>query len=111
MIRMEKLERLIQDESGTLYRSDGTKLHPRQTTPKGKICTLVVQNNTGISIAVNEMATRDSALIPVGATAYVASDFSVDTQYVRKNYLEGKEKEMICSVYSLQFYYLSLFDD
>jgi len=102
---MEKLERLIQGRAGRLYQTNGTELHRGRSIPIGKICTLVVQNNTSISIAIDEMATRDSVLIPVEATAYIASDFSGDTQHVRRSNLKGEEK--MYSVYALQFYYVS----
>ena len=102
---MEKLERLTQDESGLLHRADGKKLRPEFAYPKGKIKTIVLANPSSddISSVINEMTERKSAFIPEGANAYVTSDFSGDTQHLRKSDLEGHGK--FYSVYAIQFYY------
>jgi len=100
---MNKLEKLTQDEDGTLHRADGRVLSPEYAIPKGKIRTLVEANPADISRVINEMTERKSLFIPEGANAYVSSDFSGDTQHLRKSDLEGHEK--FYSVFAVQFYY------
>ena len=101
---MDKLEKLTQDEFGTLHRSDSRVLRPEYAFLRGKISTLVVANPCfDISSVIDEMATMNSASIPSGANAYVASDFSGDTQHLRKN---GDGHEKLYSVFAVQFYYV-----
>jgi len=101
---MNKLEKLTQNESGTLHRADGSILSPQYAIHKGKIRPLVVANPCiDISNVIDEMTKEKSVFIPPGANAYVASDFSGDTQHLRKSNLEGDEK-FYC-VYAIQFYY------
>ncbi|HLC81384.1 MAG TPA: hypothetical protein VJH68_01890 [Candidatus Nanoarchaeia archaeon] len=105
---MNKLERLMQDEDGTLYRDDGDLLSKDDAILVGKITTLVVANPCiDISRMIDEMTERKSVFIPEGANAYVASDFSGDTQHLRKSDLEGHEK--FYSVFAVQFYYACKF--
>ena len=107
---MNKLEKLTQDESGRLYRANGKVLSPEDAIHKGKIRTLVVANPClDISNAIDEMTERKSFFIPEGANAYAASDFSGDTQHLRKSDLEGREK-FYC-VFAVQFYYASEYLD
>ncbi len=102
---MDKLEKLTQDDSGRLYQDDGIKLCPRYAIPKGKIRTLVVPNPClDISNVIDEMAERKSVFIPEDANSYAVSDFSGDTQHLRKSDLEGNEK--FYSVFAIQFYYV-----
>ena len=101
---MNKLEKLTQDEDGMLHRADGRVLSPEYAIPKGKIIPLVVANPCfDISSVIDEMTERKSILIPETANSYVASDFSGDTQHLRKSDLEGHEK--FYSVFAIQFYY------
>jgi len=101
---MEKLEKLTRDELGRLYRADGGMIWIGHLTPKGKIKPLVVKNPClDIADVIDEMARRDALFIPQGANAYLASDFSPDTQHARQD-PEGK-KEMF-SVYAIQFYFV-----
>jgi len=103
---MNRLEKLTQNEDGRLYQADGMVLTPERTIPKGKIRTLVVANPClDISNVIDEMTERNSAFVPEGANAYVASDFSGDTQHLRKSDL-GKS-ERLYSVFAVQFYYTS----
>src|SRR3989344_5834114 len=99
---MNKLERLMQDEDGTLYRDDGDLLSKDDAILVGKITTLVVANPCiDISRMIDEMTERKSVFIPKDANAYVASDFSGDTQHLRK--IGGYEKWY--AVFAVQFYY------
>ncbi|MBI2672935.1 hypothetical protein HYX19_01625 [Candidatus Woesearchaeota archaeon] len=101
---MNRLEKLTQDEDGILHRADGRVLSPEYAIPKGKIRPLVIANPCfDISSVINEMTERKSVFIPCGANAYVASDFSGDTQHLRKSDLEGHER--FYSVFAVQFYY------
>ena len=102
---MEKLERLTQNESGLLHRADGQAIRHGYAIPVGKIGTIVVANPClDISRVIDEMTERNSVCIPKGANAYVASDFSGDTQHLRKSDLEGHER--FYSVFAFQFYYV-----
>ena len=49
------------------------------------------------------MSDKKSNFIPEDANAYVTSDFSPETQHLKK-YDSGKEK--FYSVYAIQFYYV-----
>ena len=101
---MDKLEKLTQDETGRLHRADGKLIRLGYAVPIGKIGTIVVANPClDISNVIDEMAERNSVCVPKGANAYVSSDFSGDTQHLRKSDLEGHEK--FYSVYAVQFYY------
>ncbi len=101
---MNKLEKLTQNEDGTLHRADGTVLNLEYAIPRGKIRPLVVVNPVvDISSVIDKMTERKSVFIPEGANAYVVSDFSGDTQHLRKSDLEGHEK--FYSVFAIQFYY------
>ena len=101
---MKKLEQLTKDESGQLFRANKTPVRAKFLLHKGKIKTIVVPNPSHcISLIFDEMAERDSAFIPKGANAYVASKFNGDTQHVRKSEESG---EKIYSVYGIQFYYV-----
>ena len=98
---MDGLEKLTQGEDGAFYQADGRALSPEYVIPKGKIKTLVVENPCiDISSIIDEMAARKSVFVPKGANAYVASDFSGDTQHVRKSGLHEKGY----SVFAVQFY-------
>lgn len=102
---MDKLEKLIQDEGGRLYRKDNTLIRQGYAFPRGKITTLVVANPCiDISSVIDEMVERKSLFIPKDANSYLASDFSGDTQHLRKSNLEGDEKSY--SVFAVQFYYV-----
>ena len=102
---MDKLEKLTQEESGVFHRANGDILSPRFTIPVGKIRAIVVANPClDVSEEINKMTKRKSILIPRLANAYVASDFSGDTQHLRKSDLEGHEK-FYC-VFAVQFYYV-----
>ena len=92
---MEKLERLVQDEGRYLYKKDNTFAEGMMV---GKIMALPIENFVEIDSVVDEWAKNDSAMIPKGANAYVASDFNAGTQF-EKN---GK----IYSCYALQFYWI-----
>lgn len=101
---MDKLEKLTQDESGTLHRADGKVIRLGYAVPIGKIGTIVVANPClDISNVINKMAERNSVCVPKGANAYVASDFSGDTQHLRKDPNDPRH-ESIYSVYAVQFY-------
>ncbi len=97
---MTKLEQLTNDTMGFLYKADKTRLEEGEMTRvlrAGKPLPILVKNPClDISSVLDEMAEQDSALIPDGANAYVASDFNPDTQHIR----EGKAY----SVYAVQFY-------
>lgn len=102
---MEKLERLTQDKYGLLHLAGGRVLNPEFVARKGKIKTLVVADSSSddISKVINEMTEKEPALIPKGANSYVTSDFSGETQHLRKIDSEGHEK--VYSVYAIQFYF------
>ena len=101
---MNKLERLAQDEDGILRQANGKVLSPEYAVPKGKIRTLVIANPClDISKAIDKMTERKSVLIPNGANAYVTSDFSGETQHIRKSDSEKNGKNY--SVFAVQFYY------
>ena len=96
---MEKLQKLIQDELGGLFRTDGNVVSEDHVARVGKLKTLVIQHPcVDISTVLDEMAQRNSLFIPKNAHAYVASDFNGDTQYIRG--------EKALSVYAVQFYHL-----
>ena len=100
---MDKLEKLMQEESGKLHRADGRALSQKYVIPQGKIRTFVVANPClDVSKFIDKMAEGDSFYIPEGANAYVASDFDGSTQHLRGSTLEGKEK-LYC-VFAVQFY-------
>jgi len=102
---MEKLEKLTQDETGRLHRANGDWIRPGYAVPIGKMGTIVVANPClDISKFINEMLERNSVVIPREANAYVVSDFSGDTQHLRKSDLEGHEE--FYAVYAFQFYYM-----
>ena len=97
---MEKLQRLIQEETGSLCTKDRTQIFGWYEKSLGKIQTLVVQNPClDINRVINELAEQDSLFIPHGANAYVASDFNGSTNHIRE---DGKQ----WSVYAIQFYRL-----
>jgi hypothetical protein len=100
---MGKLEKLIQDSDGSLRDSDSNLISPDDLSRMGKMITLVVVNPSDVHSEIEKMAKRDSVAIPPGSNAYVASDFSGDTQHIRK---DEKGNEKMCSVYAVQFYYL-----
>src|SRR3990167_5632677 len=88
---MERLEKLTQDEDGMLYRENGEIVKRSYAMLMGKIRPLVVSHPCmDISKIIDEMAEKDSVSIPKGANAYITSDFSGDTQHLRR--LDGKEK-------------------
>lgn len=88
-----------------LSRADGRRLIPVDMVPVGKICTLVVANPClDISNEIDKLTEGNSFIIPKGANAYVASDFSGDTQHIRKSDSGGREK-LYC-VFAVQFYYM-----
>ena len=94
---MEKLQQLIQDESGHLKNQDGTAL--RYETRVGPLTTITVKHPVlDISSIVDDLADKNSAIIPRGANAYVASDFNCDTQFIKE--------DKAYSVYALQFYHI-----
>nr|MBA4405632.1 hypothetical protein [Nanoarchaeum sp.] len=100
---MEKLERLIQTESGRLHRWGNKIIAQRNVLLVGKITTLAVPSPClDISEYMDELAHRDSAFIPTLANAYVASDFSCDTQHIRE--LKGLGVKKIYSIFAIQFY-------
>jgi hypothetical protein len=102
---MNKLEKLTQEESGRLHRADGQEIRMGYALPVGKIRAIVVANPCfDISQVIDKMVERNSACIPKEANAYVASDFSGDTQHLRKSNSGGDEK--FYSVFALQFYYV-----
>ena len=102
---MNRLEKLTQDESGRLHRADGPAIGQGYAIPVGKIGTIIVAIPClDISLVIDEMTERNSVCIPKGANAYVASDFSGDTQHLRKSDLKGHEK--FYSVFAFQFYYV-----
>jgi hypothetical protein len=109
---MVKLERLTQDEDGTLhfYNKDGKEPSWVQRTffePAGKIRTLVVRNPClDISREIEKMAESNSLSIPKMAEYYTASEFSGDTQHVRKNEITGEEGMYL--VYAVQFYWANI---
>jgi hypothetical protein len=107
-MKMRELEKLSQDESGRLYRANGVVLHPEFAFPEGKIKTLVIANPClDISDEINKMVETNSAFIPKRANAYISSDFSGDTQHLRKANLEGQQK-FYC-VFAVQFYCIPSF--
>ncbi|MBI2110552.1 hypothetical protein HYT51_02120 [Candidatus Woesearchaeota archaeon] len=104
-LKMKRLEKLTQDEDGTLHQADGRTISPERIILKGKIRTLVVANPClDISNVIDEMTERNSVFVPEGVHAYVASDFSGDTQHLRKSDLE-MNKKFYC-VFAVQFCYI-----
>ena len=97
---MKNLEQLAQDDGGFPYKADETSGRAGERSGAllvGKPITIVVKNSClDIRHVLDEMAERDSTLIPDVANAYVASDFNCDTQHLRR----GKAY----SVYAIQFY-------
>lgn len=71
---MEKLERLVQN--GNDLSHSGSEYVIERVRSIGKIITITVQHPGEISDTIDEMAGRDSVLIPKYANAYVASDFN-----------------------------------
>lgn len=105
---MDKLEKLIQDESGALYRPDGRLIENEDIHPVGKIKTIIEANPCiDVSQIIDKRAEEFPSFVPYNANSYVASDFNPDTQHIRKSNLEGGEK--FYSVYAIQFYYVHLF--
>lgn len=103
---MRCLEKLTQDEFGTIHRGNGEQLPHLYVLPVGKIRTLVVANPVlDISDSIHALAENYPSSIPLEANAYVASDFSGDTQHLRKSTLEGNEK-FYC-VFAVQFYFIN----
>ena len=101
---MKKLEKLTQNKLGQLFLADGREIHDENIFRSGKIKTLVVEHPClEISNVINEMFDKKSGFIPKEANAYVASDFSAETQHLKKDNL-GNEK--FYSVYAIQFYYV-----
>lgn len=103
-IKMNELERLTQTDEGRFYRGN-IEVDRRNVYHVGRITTLTVPSPClDISEFMRELANRDSAFIPTQATAYVASDFSGDTQHVRESGEGGVKR--VYSVYAIQFYYV-----
>jgi hypothetical protein len=98
---MEKLEKLTQYEDGSLRGANGKLVSSDEISRRGKMIALVVVSPQNIDSEIEKMAQRGSIVIPKDANAYVASDFSGDTQHIRKND-SGQEK--MYSVYAVQFY-------
>jgi hypothetical protein len=99
---MQKLEKLIQNKEGALFRSDNSRILKDELSLRGKIRSLVIENPCfEISDEIDFMAERGSMFIPEDANAYVASDFSGDTQHLRKS---ENDVEKFYSVYAVQFY-------
>jgi len=97
---MKKLEKLTQNKLGQLFLADGREIHDENIFRSGKIKTLVVEHPClEISNVINEMFNKKSGFIPKEANAYVASDFSAETQHL-------KENKKFYSVYAIQFYYV-----
>ncbi|GEM_PF-3482931 len=91
------LERLTQDEDGTIKSQDGEPINTYHSWPVGKLITHVVENPClDVSQVVDEMIERNSPLVPRDANAYVVSDFNPDTQAIRNR--------RTTSVYAVQFY-------
>jgi hypothetical protein len=100
---MATLEKLTQDESGELHRANGETIRAGYVHHVGKIRTLVVANPClDISTEIDKMIQDYPLSIPRDANAYVVSDFSGDTQHLRKSDLEGDKK--FYSVFAIQFY-------
>jgi len=97
---MEKLEKLTQGEFGLIRPPYYGSAPVDNAYVVDKIKTITVQHPSDISSAIDEMAERDSVLIPKDANAYVASDFNPETQHIRKT----ENGEVFCSVYAIQFY-------
>lgn len=106
---MERLEKLLQSNRGTIYsqNGDGSTKHyaiNQQAFPRGRVQTLVVEHPClDIRGVINEMSDRNSARIPQHANAYVTSEFNGDTQHIRIDE-NGSGKETMHSVYAIQFY-------
>ena len=100
---MEKLEKLTQDEEGILYKEGGEIVQRSYAVLTGKIKTLVVSHPCmDISKVIDGLVERESVFIPRDANAYVTSDFSGETQHIRKS--KGQEK--FYSVFAIQFYFI-----
>jgi len=101
---MKTLQKLTQNEFGRLCLANGIEISSRNLLRSGKIKTLVVEHPClDIYNVINEMSDKKSNFIPEDANAYVTSDFSPETQHLKK-YDSGKEK--FYSVYAIQFYYV-----
>ena len=99
---MKKLEKLTQNKFGTLSLANGEEIRNEYIFVCDKIKTLVIEHPClEISNVINEMANRNSLFIPKNANAYITSDFSANTQHLKKDNL-GNEK--FYSVFAIQFY-------
>ena len=89
------MERLTQNKDGFLYRMDGTEV--RYECRVGLLETIKVKKPVvDLGSIVNELAKSSPLTIPLGANAYVISEWNCDTQFVK----DGK----VYSCYALQFY-------
>lgn len=101
---MDKLERLTQGAFSDLHRADGTSLRKEQVESVGKIMTITVPNpEINATIAIDRMAQENSPRIPSRANAYVISDFSGETQHIRK---DNDGIERMYATYAIQFYWI-----
>jgi hypothetical protein len=103
---MQKLEELTQENDSTFFTNNNSRmLLNREVLPIGKIKTLVVEHPClEISDVIDSMAKTNSKFIPDYANAYVVSDFSADTQHIRKS--EACTEGKFYSVYAVQFYHM-----
>ncbi len=101
---MKKLEKLTQNKLGQLYLADGKEIRDENLFRSGKIKTLVAEHPClDISNVINKIFERKLNFIPKEANAYVASDFSANTQHLKK---DDSGNEKFYSVYAIQFYYV-----
>lgn len=102
---MEKLEKLFQSEEGHVYHKRNDSINcDTKMFKQGKIKILVVEHPcVEISDLIDSMAEKDSKFIPNYANAYIVSEYSPDTQFLRKSE-SGAEK--FYSVYAIQFYHV-----
>ena len=100
---MEKLKRLKQNEDGTIYSPNGTFIRDSEIRRISKLFTLTT-SHLNIENDLDELAERNSVLIPKSANSYVASEFNGGTQHIRKNDETGEEK--MYAVYAIQFYHV-----
>ncbi len=104
---MDKLEKLTQNNSGILHRSNGEKIPPQNAVTKGKIKTIVDSSPYNIDELIKAMTKKDSIIIPEGANAYVVSDWNPDTQFIKKTDFGS----FFRSVFAVQFYYCNFLPD
>lgn len=93
---MEKLERLIQDETGFIFGEDKKIILSKFLIPKGKLRTIVIRDVClDISSFIENMREKKILNLPLYTNSYLASDINE----------ELKKGEEGCLIYAVQFYF------